>query len=319
MTTAAVLVAYASVVGALGGRLTLPDSWASRNPRLAIFYWQALTASVVASVLMAGLALSFPVVPGAGALADLLHTCVMLLRSRYSTPSGALAGSLGIVLLAGVVLRVGWCLATTVREVTRRRAEQRDFVTLHSEHDPGLAVDIVAHDRCAVYCVPGRRARIIVTSAAAETLDREQMAAVLAHERAHLSGRHHLVVMSIEVLRRAFPFVPVFRHGADAVARLVEMVADDRAARGAGRVVLATALVRLASASTPAGAMAAGGATAIARVQRLIDESPNRYGRPHSTLAISVAILLVVLPVVVAAAPALGIISSTYCPLSFHS
>ncbi len=52
---------------------------------------------------------------------------------------------------------------------------------------------------------------------------------------------------------------------------LTEMVADDAATRIVDRMTVATALVRLAEGSTPAGALGAGGSTALMRVRRLAD------------------------------------------------
>jgi bla regulator protein blaR1 len=54
---------------------------------------------------------------------------------------------------------------------------------------------------------------------------------VAADERAHLSGRHHLVLRLAAALERAFPWVRFFAVGAEQVAYLVEVAADDAAAR----------------------------------------------------------------------------------------
>jgi Zn-dependent protease with chaperone function len=49
-------------------------------------------------------------------------------------------------------------------------------------------VRIIDGDRPTVYCLPGRR-RIMLTTGALTRLDDGELDAVLAHERAHLSGR----------------------------------------------------------------------------------------------------------------------------------
>ena len=69
-----------------------------------------------------------------------------------------------------------------------------------------------------------------------------------AIERAHLTGRHHLVIILAAALRRAFPHVPFFAAAASQVSCLVEMAADDAAARRAHRLTLADALLTLAAA-----------------------------------------------------------------------
>jgi Zn-dependent protease with chaperone function len=61
---------------------------------------------------------------------------------------------------------------------------------------PGLLVFCyaVAVAWILLYCVPGRLPTIVVTTGALAVLEPEQLAAVLAHERAHLAGRHHLLL-----------------------------------------------------------------------------------------------------------------------------
>ena len=51
------------------------------------------------------------------------------------------------------------------------------------------------------YCVPGREPRVVLSDGVLQTLDREQVDAVLAHERAHLRHRHELpgVVAVVQV------------------------------------------------------------------------------------------------------------------------
>lgn len=55
------------------------------------------------------------------------------------------------------------------------------------------------------------------------------MAAVLAQERAHLTGRHHLVLAGAEALASASPWVPLLAGARREVTGLVEMLANDRA------------------------------------------------------------------------------------------
>jgi Zn-dependent protease with chaperone function len=120
---------------------------------------------------------------------------------------------------------------------------------------------------------------VVLTSGAIAALDDRKLAAVLAHERAHLRGHHHLVVAATKVLRSAFPFVPAFRWAHDEVGRLVELVADDVAARHCGPRVLADALVTLAADgephTTPPIALGAYGSAVAARLQRLLTPTPS--------------------------------------------
>src|SRR5262249_4994269 len=74
----------------------------------------------------------------------------------------------------------------------------------------------------------------------------DQLAAVLAHERAHLAWHHHRLVATARIAQQLLPFLPLMRETAAQVARLVEMHADDAATRTHDTRTLATALVLLA-------------------------------------------------------------------------
>jgi Zn-dependent protease with chaperone function len=154
------------------------------------------------------------------------------------------------------------------------------------------------------YVVPGRPARVVVSTGTLHTLGRAQVAAVLAHERAHAKGRHHLLADGARLLAAALPHAGVFTAAHAQIDRLVEMRADDLAtAAGHARLDLARALVTMAEAArrqpsgVPAGAVAATGGNALERVHRLL--TPPRPLAP-TTRAVAWAGVLVV-----AAAPLL--------------
>ena len=140
--------------------------------------------------------------------------------------------------------------------------------------------------RPAAYCVPGRPAAIVLTSAALAVLDPGQLTAVLAHERAHLAGRHHLLIALTRGLAAAFPGVPLFTRAPAEVARLAEMCADDAAARRSSRPALVTALLAMGTGTAvPAAALAATTCAVSARVQRLLEPAPRaRHARNRLAL-----------------------------------
>jgi len=121
-----------------------------------------------------------------------------------------------------------------------------------------------------VYCVPGR-SWIVVTTGALTCLDDGQLDAVLAHERAHLSERHHVVLRLAAALENAFPAVRFFGVAARQITYLVEVAADDAAVRRAPRLTVAAALLAVAAAGVPAGTLGVGGSAAAQRIRRLID------------------------------------------------
>jgi len=153
--------------------------------------------------------------------------------------------------------------------------------------------------RPAAYCVAGRPAAIVLTSGALAVLDQQQLAAVLAHERAHLAGRHHTLLLLARGLTAAFPGVPLFARGAAEIARLAEMAADDAAARANGRPAVIAALLALASPhAIPRPGLAAAVYAVPARVERLLCP-------PHPAVAIAFTAALTITLAALAIAPPL--------------
>jgi Zn-dependent protease with chaperone function len=141
---------------------------------------------------------------------------------------------------------------------------------------------------------------IVLTSGALAVLDQAQLAAVLAHERAHLAGRHHLVLTLTRGLAATFPAVPVFTRGAGELARLAEMSADDVAARRSGRRTLLAALLTMGTGQAiPASALALTGGAVTARVQRLLEPPAYRCQARNRAALIAITGLLVVATVLV--------------------
>lgn len=166
---------------------------------------------------------------------------------------------------------------------------------MQGEREADGATVVLDAAQPAAYCVPGRPAAIVLTSGALAVLDDAQLGAVLAHERAHLAGRHHLLITLARGLAGCFPGVPVFRRGPAEVARLAELCADDAAARRTGRPALAAALLAMGTGATvPATVLAATGGAVTARVHRLLD--PPRPGqRARYGLALAGLTLLLAL------------------------
>lgn len=284
-----------------------------RSPRLGILAWQVLTGAALLSVILGGLTLLVPSVPVSSSLADFLESCAMMLRRRYATPAGAVLGSLGTAFALVVFWRVAYHLILATTQARRLRRAHRETVIL-TGHPRSDGVTLLKHAVPAVYCLPGRRRHIVLTTGALEALDAEQLQAVLAHEREHLRAKHHLVLMAAGAVTTAFPHIRAFRTAHTEISRLVELAADDAAVRRSGRFTLAEALLALADSHRPAAALAAGGSTAADRVRRLIDaQAPRRIVPVLIGGALATSVL--VLPVVLATGPALSAIGAEHCPI----
>lgn len=318
MTAPLVLLGYAILVATAGSRCLQRAEWPQRSPRLGILLWQALAASVVVSVVLAGAALALPALPVTTSVAEFLEACAMALREHYATPGGAALSFVGAFVVIAVVGRVTYFLAVVLSKGRRERAVQRRSLALVAGRDLGSGALVVEYATPAVYCLPGRGREVVFTSAALAALDAGQVDAVLAHEWAHLRGRHDLVLAAAGALQAAFPFISFFAVARAELARLVEMHADDTAVGDRDRLLLATALVTLAEGTAPPGTLGAGGASAVARVRRLAQPALP-LGRPGSLFAAIGTGAVLVVPILIAAAPAVAAAAMDYCPVGFPS
>ncbi|MQA05936.1 MAG: M48 family metalloprotease [Streptosporangiales bacterium] len=314
MKVALVLFGYAALLAAVGPMVLRRAGWVDRAPRLGVLMWLVLVASIVASVVLAGFSLAVPIGTVSGDLAALLRACVMALRAQYATSGGAAVGVVGAVLSLLVIARLVYCAAAAAAESAALRRDQLRVMAIVGHRDPRWDAVIVDHDVAAAYCLPGRRQRVVVSSEALRTLADDEIDAVLAHERAHLRGRHHLLVGAVTAVARAFWFVPVFGVARHEVSRLVELLADDAATRTCSRLAMADALLGVAAVPAPTGALGAGGTSTALRVRRLIEPHVplSRGRRLVGTLAVGV---LLAVPVLVATGPAIVATQLNYCPV----
>jgi Zn-dependent protease with chaperone function len=232
-------------------------AWTRRSPRAAIVVWQ-----------LVGL------IGGLSAVGALLLVGFAPLGRNWTMAnlSGLVLGALLFSWLTGV-------LATSAVRIERDLRRQRTAVDLlgRAGADGVLVLD---HPEPLAYCLPGPQPRIVITDGAVAALPPEELAAVLAHERAHAEGRHELVIQPFVAWQSALPFLAPARRATAAVAELVEMLADDAAAQATSRLTVARALARVGAGRppglSPARADAPGAHEAaptptsvIARVRRL--------------------------------------------------
>jgi bla regulator protein blaR1 len=305
------LLGYAALLLTIGPVTLARARWPDGAPRLAIAAWFALTGSAVASVIAGGIALMVPTVRVSADLARLLAACVMALRAQYAHPGGAALTGAGAVLAIAVLARITCCTTRSLAHAARARRRHRLRLSLVGRPDPALGAVVIGHHEPAAYCLPGPGRRIVVTTGAIGALDDGQLRAVLAHERAHLRGRHHLLVTLAGALNASFPRVPAFRIAREQVARLAELSADDAASAAAHRLAVAGALLSL-GAGVPAAALGATGTADAARVRRLID-GPPAISRTRAVSIAFTAGAVALVPLLLLAGPAASAMGMNYC------
>jgi Zn-dependent protease with chaperone function len=277
--------------------------WTARAPLLAIVTYLAAGWSVVAALGLAGLTLAVHATALGGGLSDLIGACVHRLQATYGTPGGATVAGLGLTLAGAVLARTVLTAMTHFRAAGRQALQHAQTARLVGKPEPGLGAVLVEHDQPAAYCVAGRQPTVILTTGAVQALDPGQLDAVLAHERAHLAGRHHRLLAMARIGREVLPFLPLMRDAEEQVARLVELHADDAAARARDPRLLATALVILATSASPASTLAAGATDSVQRIHRLLGPS-QPLGRARRQLLRATAAALALTPLLLALTPA---------------
>jgi hypothetical protein len=279
VTPLAGLGAIVLILGTGAGPLLSQSKWCQRMPRVAELAWLgvlagALTASVgVVVVVSAG---PHGLVHG---VAEWLANCW---HHHHDGVNGPVPYVLNALLLGGTLAATVMAVVRYRRTVMRRRRHQEALqfvVRISGDLDDVCVLD---HPLPVVYCVPSRRRPIVVSSGALDRLESTQLQAVLAHERAHLRHRHHLLLTVVDALAAALFWLPTFREARDSLPILLEMMADDIAARRWGREAVATALRILTVAPSPVGGLAAGGSDASQldrRLNRL--KAPNAVNEAH--------------------------------------
>lgn len=296
MTIALILIFGALLVAWIAPRLLEYRLHTGANPQTLLVTWIALVGGTLLSLTTA---VSLVLLPDHGparqAMTLVHHSWAEL--SHGSVPRiHEVAELLSLVLVVIAVLR---CSGGVLRHAQQRR-------TLHRKHldlvriltgggaTPGSTLWLDLPHPMA-YSVAGRPALIVASEGLRRQLPRDAVAAVLEHERAHIRGRHHLIVAIAEALAVTLPRLPLMRRSPSLVRALVELSADSIAARSHSPEAVRAALLGMSGGPTPAHALGMGPDGIALRLAAMSSgRSEHRRLRRalHSGLAGAVAVLL---------------------------
>jgi len=202
----------------------------------------ALASTATLAVLALGGTLRLPVIAALGHLSEhVLH------RDPQTSPI--------VATVAGPALAAS--LAAGCYAAVRRAARGL----------PGRGIVAVVEDDAAdAFALPGRPGRVVVSTGMLSILDEAERRVLLAHERAHLSGRHHVFRALVHVAAAANPMLWPLR---GAVTFTTERWADERAAAGADRERAARAIGKAALAHNRRPGLGHAAALGIGRVAAL--------------------------------------------------
>ncbi|MDQ0756747.1 M56 family metallopeptidase [Arthrobacter sp. B3I4] len=270
--------------------------WPARSPSTAMLLWQAI--ALAGGLSMIGAMLVYGLEPiGDNLLAGLRSLAGMVLRNEPTTALGfwhIFALSAAALLSAHLV----FTLLLTYYRIQRQRRRHRELLALLASPSPdGPRTMVISHDSPVAYCLPGgARSVTVLSDGLMAALEPDELRAVLSHENAHLSQRHHLLLWAFAAWRQALPWLPTTRLAQEAVNSLIEMLADDVALKTESKATLIKAIAIVANGSpgapgAPAARMAFGTAepdanqpgatggagalvTTASRVSRLLSPRP---------------------------------------------
>jgi hypothetical protein len=251
-------------------------------PRLypALASWLAALSSVV---LTAGAAISL----GLFSLAGLAGLSVVARVGHLSTTTLRSDGIVDLPLdSVASVLLLGAVIAAVVAVVNRARAIGQAYRLtrrLARRSGAGSELLVLPGEQPIAHALPGRPGRIVVSSSMLNLLGPAERRALLAHERAHLAGSHHLFVAVVDVMAAANPLLRPLRK---VVRYTTERWADEIAAgkvgdrsvvaKAVGKAALATKSVTDGQPVTTAVTMAAAAGEVPRRVAALLIAPPAR-------------------------------------------
>ncbi|WP_147918189.1 M56 family metallopeptidase [Ruania zhangjianzhongii] len=258
------LLGFGLIVAGVGGpwlvRRAVPVL--VRVPRLAAVALLATAGLWVLTLLALGPMLSWVNDGPALLTGPAGEVCQRCLDSANPFGSSAVSTIVPTVALLGIPVLGGALLVGAGVAEVRRRRRRTAGVAAQLLGEPatvlGHQVWRVPDQRPYAFALPARHGGIVVSDGCLGTLEEDELAAVLAHEQAHVQQRHHLVLALVGALVRALSWVPLLAAIRAALPHYLEIAADDAARRRAGTPALASALLRLGERAEPAAFTGAG-------------------------------------------------------------
>ncbi|CAN5261759.1 M56 family metallopeptidase [soil metagenome] len=278
-------------------------SWPARSPASALVLWQAI--AIAGGLSMIGALLTFGLAPfGPDPVTATVNLVTGEVDRIESWNALALCGA--ALLTAHLLLNL---VLTVVRTERQRQRHERLVRLLSSPLESGAR--LLDSPAPVAYCLPGALSSITVVSAGlVELLSDDEMAAVIEHEKAHVTQRHDVVLVLFRAWYASLPWFPIAFRAQREVGMLVEMLADDTARRTVPDRVLARAIVLVGAGqdrplAEPAAGEWGGGASVTELGARLTRLEGRPLARPVEALVVASAVGLLAIPTVLLFAPAL--------------
>ncbi|MGP3536008.1 M56 family metallopeptidase [Microbacterium sp. RD1] len=241
MPIAAALLVAAVTLLILAPLALTAGHWQVHHPRTALALWFAAV--------------------GAGAALTVSSIAAIILEALAAAPSSDTGQAITVTLLAwmqlgavGAVIGFVWVSAEPLADSQRGAIDELRSIAVSREQHRGYTLVWVDSAAPSAVAVPARKPQILVSTRLRELLSPAELRAVIAHEATHLRLRHGWAVRIAELSALCLPrALRAGRHLRRATLLLIELIADDAAAKRAGAVHLANALAKIGRAGNQPG------------------------------------------------------------------
>jgi Zn-dependent protease with chaperone function len=293
------LLAAVTVAWLVPGRLAALNL-RRRDPLMVIVWWLLSMLGVVLAAVTGVVLLLLPSHGEVGVLLAAMHHCWSSIQHGSAPATEEFGGIVGATLLLALALRVVIVARRGILRRSRLRREHLAALRLAARSDGDVPATLwLAHERPLAFSMGGKRGVIVATEGLNRHLGRDGVDAVLAHERAHLTGRHHHLIALADALRAAFPLLPLFRQAPDALRELVEIAADVSATREYGVPAVRSALLGVSGRGAPSSALAMARDAVQLRLARLDEAGTPPSGLRRAVSCGTAGLTAVALPFVV--------------------
>lgn len=225
--------------------------WSARSPFSALILWQAI--ALAGGLSMIGAMLTFGMVPLGNTLLAGVRQIFLLMLGRERLPDFGFWNVFALSAAGLLSAHLVFTLILTyirIRSQRRRHHELLNLLSSPASSEPGTLV--INHQTPVAYCLPGgSRSVTVLSDSLMELLQPTELRAVLIHENAHLTQRHHLLLWAFAAWRSALPWLPTSRLAQGSVNALIEMMADDAALVSVDRGTLVRAIALVATGTAP--------------------------------------------------------------------
>lgn len=271
-----------------------PRAWAGAVPRWRAWFAATSLAGAASFIYLALGLLTAPVMVTLLPQSALTPACRRLLVSLAPGGIGVAGLAAGMLIVSGLSV-----IAVARRSRSARRAARVEPGAATHERRPGFDVVTVPDRALVAYSVGGRQRQVVLSQGLQERLDKRAVAAVVAHEAAHLNARHERWLTFAAVLEAALWFVPAAGAVVSGLRLSLERWADEAAVREVGTEAVRAALWAAADivpTAAPTAGMS-GAAEALAQRIAMLDtagsgrsDGADGTRRTRSTLVLGAAL-----------------------------